>query len=79
MTSSTNPLSRRQVLKVGVLGAGFSLGHFLRLNAAQGKQDAGRSAILVFLGGGPSHQDTFDMKPKAPLEYRGQFSPIKTS
>ena len=65
------------MLKVGVLGAGMSLGSYLRLSAA--KQDAGRSAILVFLGGGPSHQDTFDLKPAAPEEYRGQFSPIATS
>ena len=61
-------VSRRQLLKVGVLGAGFSLSQFLRLNAAE--QDSGRSAILVFMGGGPSHQVTFDMKPEAPAEYR---------
>ena len=72
-------ISRRQVLKVGALGAGLSLSNFLRVNAAEGKADSGRSAILVFLGGGPSHQDTFDMKPNAPAEYRGQFSPINTS
>lgn len=71
--------SRRQILKVGALGSSLSLSHFLRLNAAEGQQDSGRSAILVFLGGGPSHQDTFDMKPAAPTEYRGQFNPISTS
>jgi hypothetical protein len=71
--------SRRQILKVGALGGALSLGNFLRLNAAEGQSDSGRSAILVFLGGGPSHQDTFDMKPDAPSEYRGQFSPISTS
>lgn len=79
MKYSSNQISRRQMLKVGVLGAGFSLGNYLRLNAAEGKADSGRSAILVFLGGGPSHQDTFDLKPEAPAEYRGQFSPIATS
>jgi hypothetical protein len=72
-------ISRRQMLRVGVLGTSFSLGGLLRLNAAEGRSDAGRSAILVFLGGGPSHQDTFDLKPQAPPEYRGQFSPIRTS
>ncbi len=72
-------LSRRQMLKVGVLGAGFSLGNYLRLKAAAAEQDTGRSAILVFLGGGPSHQDTFDLKPDAPAEFRGQFSQIATS
>lgn len=74
-----NKLSRRQMLKVGVLGASFSLENYLRFKAAAAEQDTGRSAILVFLGGGPSHQDTFDLKPKAPAEYRGQFSPIRTS
>lgn len=72
-------LSRRQMLRVGTLGTSLSLSSFLRLNAEQGLVDSGRSAILVFLGGGPSHQDTFDMKPQAPIEYRGQFSPIRTS
>lgn len=77
MTSSATAFSRRRMLKAGALGAGLSLGSYLRLNAAE--QDPGRSAILVFLGGGPSHQDTFDLKPDAPAEYRGQFSPIATS
>jgi hypothetical protein len=72
-------ISRRQFLRVGALGASLSLGDFFRLNAAAGKADAGRSAVLVFLGGGPAHQDTFDMKPEAPPEYRGEFSPIQTS
>ncbi len=67
------------MLKAGVLGAGFSLSSYLRLQAESGKQDDGRSAILVFLGGGPSHQDTLDLKPEAPAEYRGQFRPIATA
>ena len=79
MHSQTNRYSRREALKVGVLGAGFSLADHLRLSAAESKPDDGRSAILVFLGGGPSHQDTFDLKPHAPAEYRGEFSPIDTS
>ncbi len=73
-----NP-SRRQMLKVGALGSALSLSDFLRLSADEGRQDSERSAILVFLGGGPSHQDTFDMKPNAPAEYRGQFSPRSTA
>ncbi len=79
MSSSRIHLSRRQMLKIGVLGGGFSLGKFLQLQADGGKQDSERSAILVFLGGGPSHQDTFDLKPGAPDEYRGEFSPIATA
>lgn len=77
--SSACGLSRRQMLKAGVLGAGFSLSSYLRLQAESGQQDDGRSAILVFLGGGPSHQDTLDLKPDAPAEYRGQFRPIATA
>lgn len=72
-------VSRRQMLKVGMLGAGLSLADYLRIQAAEPEPKIHRSAILVFLGGGPSHQDTFDMKPEAPVEYRGQFSPIATS
>lgn len=72
-------VSRRQMLRVGALGSSLSLGGFLRSAAANGQSDNGNSAILVFLGGGPSHLDTFDMKPNAPAEYRGQFSPMKTS
>lgn len=72
-------ISRRHFLQVGSLGATLSLSDFFRLNAAEGKADSGRSAVLVFLGGGPAHQDTFDMKPGAPEEYRGEFSPIRTS
>ena len=72
-------ISRRHFLQVGSLGATLSLGDYFRLNAAEGNVDSGRSAVLVFLGGGPSHQDTFDMKPDAPEEYRGQFRPIRTS
>lgn len=79
MSVSRNEVSRRLMLKAGVLGTGFSLSSFLRLQAESGNQDNGRSAVLVFLGGGPSHQDTFDLKPQAPAEYRGQFRPIKTS
>ena len=72
-------LSRRQLLKVGALGTGLSLAGYLRRTALAAEADSGRSAILVFLGGGPAHQDTFDLKPEAPAEYRGQFSPIQSS
>ena len=79
MLTIPHTISRRQMLKAGVLGAGFSLSSYLRLQAESGQQDDGRSAILVFLGGGPSHQDTLDLKPEAPAEYRGQFRPISTA
>lgn len=73
-------LNRRTVLKAGVLGAGLSLSQLLRLQAANSsQQDAGRSAIFICLKGGPSHQDSFDLKPDAPSEYRGEFRPIATN
>lgn len=73
-----NTLPRREILKVGALGAGLTLSQYLRLSAAETTVPA-NSAILVFLKGGPSHQDTFDMKPEAPAEYRGDFRPIRTA
>lgn len=72
-------LSRRSFLKVGALGSSLTLSQYLELQAATGATDQGRSAILVFLMGGPAHQDTFDLKPSAPVEYRGQFRPIRTA
>src|SRR5690606_33379273 len=38
-----------------------------------------RSIIMVYLNGGPSHMDMYDLKPHAPVEYRGEFSPIDTN
>jgi hypothetical protein len=70
--------TRRQMLKVGALGTGLTLSDYLRLSAAEDAANNDRSAILVFLRGGPAHQDTFDLKPNAPAEYRGEFRPIKT-
>lgn len=72
---------RRDFLKVGALGAGLSLGGYLRLAAAgQVAPNArGKAGILIYLGGGPSHMDTFDLKPDAPSEYRGEFNPIDTN
>jgi hypothetical protein len=74
-------IRRRDFLKVGVLGtAGLSLSGYLRLAHAGGMGRArARSAIFVFLGGGPSHLDTFDLKPEAPAEIRGEFRPINTN
>jgi hypothetical protein len=74
-------VTRRDFLKVGVLGAtGLSLAGYLRLAAAGEVRGArAKSAIFINLGGGPSHLDTFDLKPDAPTEYRGEFSPIDTN
>src|SRR2546423_4478716 len=74
-------ITRRDFVKVGVLGGmGLSLANYLRLAAAGEVQDGkARSAIFIYLGGGPSHMDTFDLKPDAPEEYRGEFKPIATN
>ena len=74
-------VKRRDFLKVGVLGTtGLGLSSYLRL-ASAGAVQAGQatSAIFVNLPGGPSHIDTFDLKPNAPEEYRGLFNPIQTN
>ncbi len=72
-------LTRREMLKVGVLGAGLTLSQYLRLHAAETPQGSKRSAIFIFMEGGPSHQDTFDLKPNAPADVRGDFNPISTN
>ena len=70
--------TRREILKVGAIG-GLTLSQYLRAQAAIGEKGAKRSAIFIFLEGGPSHQDTFDLKPHAPARYRGEFKPISTA
>ncbi|HEX3315649.1 MAG TPA: DUF1501 domain-containing protein [Gemmataceae bacterium] len=74
--------SRRDFLKVGALGlGGLSLADVLRLRAGATETPRHRpkSVIMVVLAGGPSHIDMYDMKPNAPVEYRGEFSPIRTN
>src|SRR5437870_13478202 len=73
-------ITRRDFVKVGALGAGLTLAGYLRMAHAQQVRPArARSAIFVFLGGGPTHIDTFDMKPDAPADIRGEFRPIDTN
>ncbi|HEY2894933.1 MAG TPA: DUF1501 domain-containing protein [Pirellulales bacterium] len=72
-------VSRRNFLKIGGLAlGGLSLSDLLRAEAAQGKQSH-KSVIMIYLPGGPPHQDMFDLKPDAPSEIRGEFKPIGTS
>ncbi len=71
--------SRRTAIKVGCLGTGLGLSDYFRLSNASDAPQQERSAVLVFLKGGPSHLDTFDMKPDAPVEFRGDFRPIETN
>jgi hypothetical protein len=76
-------LSRRAFLRSGLLGLGsLSLAELLRFEgraASPGPASAqGKSIIVLWLWGGPSHMETFDLKPEAPIEYRGDFRPIRT-
>lgn len=76
-------LNRRSFLQIGMAGMG-SLGLSDILRAKEMSRGAKRankdtSVILIWLDGGPSHMDTYDMKPEAPVEYRGIWSPIATN
>lgn len=76
------PLARRDFLRVGALGlGGLGLGDLLRSRAQAaepGEPGRDMACIVVWLHGGPSHIDTYDLKPDAPAEYRGAFKPIRT-
>lgn len=78
---SCQGVSRRSFLQAGSAAAlGLSLPGMLRPQAeAAAEPKPPRSMILLWLWGGPSHLDTFDMKPEAPLEYRGPYRPIATN
>src|ERR1035438_2485719 len=75
--------SRRNFLKASLAGiAGLSVPQLLHTQAqasAQGRAlQTGKSVILLWMAGGPSHIDTWDMKPDRPLQNRGPFAPIAT-
>jgi hypothetical protein len=79
---SCDGLTRRNFLSLGALAlGGLSLADLLRCQARGAvREDAGRkSVIMVYLPGGPSHIDLYDMKPDAPAEIRGEFKPIRTN
>jgi len=74
--------SRRSFLQVGLGGAGLGLVPLLRVTASEGGQQPAKAkakrCILIWMDGGPSHYETFDPKPEAPVEFRGQFDAIPT-
>jgi Protein of unknown function (DUF1501) len=71
-------ISRRSFLRLGALGVGgLTLSDVLRADAASGRRSQ-KSVIMVYLSGGLSHQDSFDPKPNAPTEIRGEFQAIPT-
>lgn len=70
-------ISRRNFLQIGAFGAGLSLTGMLRAREVKGSSN--KAAIMIYLPGGPSHMDMYDLKPGAPKEYRGEFNPIATN
>ncbi|MBL9132841.1 MAG: DUF1501 domain-containing protein [Verrucomicrobiaceae bacterium] len=81
-TESHSPFNRREWLRVGGLGAlGLSLPSVLNAKLAGKEASFGRakSCIILFLSGGPPQHETFDPKPDAPLEIRGDIKSIQTS
>jgi hypothetical protein len=73
-------LSRRSFLQIGGLGlAGLTLPQLLEAEARAGMRSSPKSVILIYLVGGPPHQDMFDLKPHAPKEIAGPWRPIATN
>ena len=82
--TSARRLSRHEFLQVGFSGfVGLGLAELLAGRSASAKATGpvarAKSVIFVFCTGAPAHQDIWDLKPKAPLESRGEFKPIETS
>jgi hypothetical protein len=80
---SRSRVSRRKLLRIGGIGGlGLNLARLLRAEStgsAEGRPARPiQSCILIFYYGGPSHHDTWDMKPRAPREIRGEFRPVAT-
>src|SRR4026207_2024732 len=76
-------LSRRSLVQPGMPGpASLGLPGLMRLKDASadgGNPSKDTRVILIWLDGGPSHMDLYDMKPDAPAEYRGLWGPIRTN
>ena len=79
-TRHGNGITRRTWLRIGGLAmGGLALPDLLRAEAQSGMRNPARAVIMVLLPGGPTHLDTFDLKPDAPAEIRGEFRPIATN
>jgi hypothetical protein len=77
--SCPGPLRRREFLRAGALAlGGVGLEQILAARARAGQPKKETSVILFWMWGGPSHLETYDLKPQAPSEYRGPFRPIPT-
>ena len=82
-TKYCDGVSRRSFLKIGGLTAGafggMTLADLMRADAASPRRNSEKAVINIFLGGGPPHQDMWEIKTEAPAEIRGEFSPISTA
>ena len=73
-------VGRRDFLSIGSLAlGGLTLPQLLQAEAAAGIRQSHKAIIMIYLTGGPPHQDMVDLKPDAPTEIRGEFSPISTN
>ena len=73
-------VTRRNFLQIGALGlGGLALPDLLRAEAQSGIRSSHKAIIMIYLPGGPPHQDMFDLKLDAPSEIRGEFRPLKTN
>ncbi len=81
-------LSRRSLLNIGTLttlgtafgaASGWTLPSILQAEQAAGRGRSAKSVIMIYLVGGPPHQDMFDLKPEAPKEFAGPWKPIATN
>src|SRR5438034_8176687 len=74
-------ISRRTAIQAGAVGLlGLGMNHLEPLRAAGGTRGGkARSVIYIFLSGGLAQHESFDMKPDAPSEFRGEFNPIRTA
>jgi hypothetical protein len=80
-TKLCDGMSRRAFLNVGALGIGGLTWANLLRSQARGEEKTpprAKSVIMIYLYGGPSHLDMYDLKPDAPVEFRGEFKPIRT-
>ena len=80
VTRGNNPVKRREFMQIGAMAiGGLSLPQILQGRRASDTLHKDNSVILLYLNGGPSHMETYDMKPYAPLAYRSVFPSIKTN
>ncbi|MBC8115851.1 MAG: DUF1501 domain-containing protein, partial [Candidatus Saccharimonas sp.] len=79
-SSFCDRLNRRNFLRIGALGlGGLTLPQLLKAESVTGSRRSTKSVIMIYLVGGPPHQDMFDLKPLAPKEVAGPWRPIETN